>query len=73
MSLLPVCVCVYICVCVCVWLQLTSVFRLLHLESCCFQPLAVDSLRVSDGDSTVQPRVSLTEDVTAEAWGHSVV
>lgn len=57
----------------CVCVQLTSVSRLLHFDSGCFMPLTVDALCVSDGDSTVQPRVSVPEDLTAEAWGHSVV
>lgn len=56
-----------------VLVQLTSVSRLLHFEGGCFQPLAVDSLCVSDGDSTVQPRISVPEDLTAEAWGHGVI
>lgn len=58
----------------CVCVALTSVFSsLAHFEAGCLQPLAVDPLCVSDGDSTVQPRVSVSEDLTAEAWRHSVV
>lgn len=56
-----------------VYVQLTSVSRLVHFKGGCFQPFAVDALCVFDGDSTVQPRVSLPEDLTAEAWGHSVI
>lgn len=49
---------------------LTSVFSFLHSEG---SSLAVDSLRVSDGDAAVQPGVQLPQDLTAEMWRHGVV
>lgn len=60
-------ICAHVCVCVCV----TSKLRTLVATG--LQPLAVDPLGVSDGDTTAHCRVCSSQDVSAERLSYSVV
>lgn len=56
-----------------VCVELTSVSGFLHVEESPFQPLAVDALRVSEGDATVQTWVLVSQNLTAKVRRHGVV
>lgn len=57
----------------CVCVNPTCASALPHCVVLHLQPLAVDPLCVSDSDTTVQPWVLVSKDVTAEVWWHSII